>query len=378
MIGSPSMKSAWLRRGSSLSLVAGCVLALACEESEDSPADESPDDAAVSADASVDARVADAGTSGSGKSDAGTGGTPSTDAGATSTAKIGEFSLQLAAPVAASGTGSATAGYTSLLGKVFDGPATETTLWIKKDEAEGCTLLTPQVPFCETPCGSGNVCVADDKCQKSPTAIGAGTLSVKGVKTDTGATEFTSDTSKEIKYAYQTPVGVSLAYPAFAEGDAVEVSLSGDTGISAFSLKGKGIATLELINGDSYPLAAGKGLALAWKAPAQATGSRILLKLDISHHGGSKGKIECDVDDDGSFTIPAKLVDALTALGVAGFPSVSITRAAVTSVATAKGRVDLRLFSYSDRPVDVPGVVSCSDDTECATGKKCRDDKTCG
>lgn len=378
MIGSPSMKSAWLRRGSSFSLAVGCVLALACEESEGPPAEQSPADAAVSADASVDARVADAGTSGS-KSDAGTGGgATTTDAGTASAAKIGEFSLQLAAPVAASGTGSATAGYTSLLGKVFDGPATETTIWIKKDAAEGCTLLTPEVPFCETPCGSGNVCVADDKCQKSPTAIGVGTLSVKGVKTDTGATEFTSDTSKDIKYAYQTPIGVSLAYPAFAEGDAIELSLSGDTGIAAFSLQGKGITTLELINGDSYPLAAGKGLALAWKAAAQATGSRILLKLDISHHGGSKGKIECDVDDDGSFTIPAKLVDALTALGVAGFPSVSITRAAVTSVATTKGRVDLRLFSSSDRPVDVPGVESCGADTECATGKKCRDDKTCG
>lgn len=359
-----------------MSLVVGCVLALACEETEDPPAEQAPPDAAVSADASVDARVADAGTAVS-KSDAGAVSTP--DAGATSTAKIGEFSLQLVAPVAATETITATAGYTALLGKVFDGPATETTVWTKKDQAEGCTLLTPQVPFCEKPCGSGNVCVADDTCQKSPTAIGAGTLSVKGVKTETGATEFTSDTSKDIKYAYQTPVGVSLAYPAFAEGDSIELSLSGDTGVSAFSLKGKGIATLELLDGNSYPLAAGKGLALTWKAPAAATGSRIVVKLDISHHGGSKGKIECDVDDDGSFTIPAKLVDALTALGVAGFPSVSITRAAVTSVLTEKGRIDLRLFSYFDRPIEVPGLVSCSgDDSECPSGKKCRDDKTCG
>jgi hypothetical protein len=369
------MRSAWLTRGTSLSLVAGCVLALACEESEDPPADGSPADAAVSADASVDARVADAGTGT--KGDAGAVNT--SDGGAATTAKIGEFSLQLVAPVAASETVSATAGYTALLGKVFDGPATETTVWTKKDEAEGCTLLIPEVPFCETPCGSGNVCVADDKCQKSPSPIGLGTLSVKGVKLDTGSAAFTTDTTKDVKYAYQTPVGASLAYPAFAEGDALEFSLSGESGIAAFTLKGKGIATLELVNGESYPLAAGKGLALAWKAAAQATASRILLKLDISHHGGSKGKIECDVDDDGSFTIPAKLVDALTALGVAGFPSVSITRTSITSALTARGRIDLRLFSYFDRPVEVPGLVSCTgDDTECPTGKKCRDDKTCG
>jgi hypothetical protein len=374
MIGSSSKKRAWRRPGASLCLAVGCVFALACEESEDPPAQQPAADAALSADARADARVSDAAVAS--KSDASS--SASTDAGPASTDKVGEFSVQLVAPVLASESSTASEGYSALLGKVFDGPATETTLWTSKDQAEGCTLLTPKIPFCDR-CGSDSVCVADDTCQKSPSAIGVGSLHVKGVKTQPGDDEFTTDTTKDIKYAYQTPMGVSLAYPAFGEGDAIELALTGDSGIAAFTLTGKGIATLELIDGHTYPLTTGKGLALTWKAPTQATGTRILVKLDISHHGGSKGKIECDLDDDGSFTVPAKLVDALAALGVAGFPSVSITRSAVTSALTARGRIDLRLFSYLDRPIEIPGVISCTGgDTECPTGKSCRSDKTCG
>jgi hypothetical protein len=298
------------------------------------------------------------------------------DAGAASAAKIGEFSLQLVAPVEASGTSSATAGFTALLGKVFDGPAADTTLWVKQNEAEGCTLLTPKVPFCEKACGSGSVCVADDTCQKSPTAIGLGTLNVKGVKLPTGETTFTIETNKQIKYTYQAPV--TLPFPAFAEGDPIELSLAGDSGVAAFTLKGAGIAPLALVNGDKYPLTKGKPLELVWTAPSKATGSRLQVKLDISHHGGSKGKIECDVADDGSLTIPATLVDALAELGVAGFPTIVLTRAAISSVNTALGRVDLRVYSYVERAIEVPGVVSCSGAGDCPTGKSCRDDLTCG
>jgi hypothetical protein len=351
-------------------LVAGSALAVACDESEEALPEESRPDAALSAGASsVDASAASSrDAAGPAQGDAG--------AGVASTAKIGEFSLQLVAPVPASESGSATEGFTALLGKVFDGPAADATLWIKQNEAEGCTLLTPKVPFCEQACGSGSVCVADDKCQKSPTAIGLGTLSVKGVKTPTGETAFSVETTKQTKYTYQAPV--TLPFPAFAEGDPIELSLAGDSGISAFTLKGAGIAPLVLINGDKYPLTQGKPLELVWTAPSKAAGSRLQVKLDISHHGGSKGKIECDVADDGSLTIPAALVDALAELGVAGFPTIVLTRSAITSSNTALGRVELRLYSYVERAIEVPGVVSCSGAGDCPTGKSCRDDLTCG
>jgi len=372
-------KSAWLHGLTSLSLVAGCALAGACEESDDAPTEEASPDAALSADGGRDTSVADARVSDAASgSNADAASTGNGDAGTASTSKIGEFSLQLVAPVPASGTTSATAGFTALLGKVFDGPPTDTTSWAKKDEAEGCTLLTPKVPFCEKACGSGSVCVADDTCLKSPTAIGLGTLTVKGVKTQTGETEFTTTTTKETKYTYQTPVGASLPFPAFAEGDPVELSLSGDSGIAAFTLMGVGIAPLTLVNGESYPLTKGKPLELTWTAPSKATSSRIQVKLDISHHGGSKGKIECDVADDGTLTIPATLVDALTALGVAGFPTIVLTRSAISSSSTARGRVDLRLYSYVERAIEVPGLVSCSGADDCPAGKSCREDLTCG
>jgi hypothetical protein len=361
-------------------LAAGSALVVACDDSEDPLPGEPTRGAALSGDASVDARIADASVAPRGDASVASQADAATpaqgDAGVAGAAKIGEFSLQLVAPVPASGTTSATAGFTALLGKVFDGPTADTTLWVKQSEAEGCTLLIPKAPFCEQGCGSGSVCVADDKCQKSPTAIGLGTLSVQGVKTPTGETAFSIDPTKQTKFTYQAPV--TLPFPAFAEGDPIELSLSGDSGIAAFTLKGAGIAPLELVGAEKYPLSKGKPVELAWTAPSKAGGSRLQVKLDISHHGGSKGKIECDVADDGSLTIPATLVDALAELGVAGFPTIVLTRSAITSSSTALGRVDLRVYSYVERAIEVPGVVSCSGAQDCPAGKSCREDLTCG
>jgi hypothetical protein len=110
----------------------------------------------------------------------------------------------------------------------------------------------------------------------------------------------------------------------------------------------------------------------------QADASEIQIRLDISHHGGSKGKIECDVEDSGAFTLPAALVTELIALGVAGFPSFVIERRAIESAQLEHGRVALRIYEYAERFVTIPGLVSCTASEQCPMGQACRDDKTCG
>src|SRR4051794_22243176 len=51
------------------------------------------------------------------------------------------------------------APYTSLLGKVYNGPSPDATVWTVVESAGGCQLLTPRVPFCSPGCGGTAVCV---------------------------------------------------------------------------------------------------------------------------------------------------------------------------------------------------------------------------
>ena len=121
----------------------------------------------------------------------------------------------------------------------------------------------------------------------------------------------------------------------------------------------------------------GTAARLAWVPPG--TGRQVAHPGQARHQPPrrTKGKIECDVDDDGALSIPASLTDALTDLGIAGFPTVMVTRSAIGSTRTALGRVDLRIYGYAEVAVLIPGLISCTDDSECAGGKVCRDDKTC-
>lgn len=353
-----------------------CTLALVgCEEeTEPSRADDDQQGDDDGADDGVDASSSPSGVSdASARLDGGTqsdaaarsdGGGSRNDAGAVSNdaavgdpkVRVGEFSLELKEADA----------FTSLLGRVADGPVPEMRVWEKKSEANGCTLLTPRVPFCEQGCGSA-VCVADDTCQPNPKAHSAGKVTVRGVRTTTGATEFSVE---PINNSYQA-VGVSLPFPAFDEGGPIEIAAEGGE-VGAFTLKGSGIAPLELTGSDEgYPLERGKGIDLVWKPPASGGDTRIQVKLDISHHGGTRGKIECDVPDNGSLSIPANLTDALTDLGTAGFPTIVVTRSSVTSTTTRLGRVDLRIYMYVETAIHIPGLVSCDGNADCPMGQKC-------
>lgn len=298
--------------------------------------------------------------------------TPAAADAGTSKAKVGEFSLQLVAP-APDFQGGVTPGFTSLLGKVYRDVLPESLIWEKQTEANGCTLYTPRIPFCDPACGVA-ICVENDVCRASPASLNVGRVTVSGIKTEAGQTSFTVD---PIRNNYLTPGTVRLPFPAFNEGDTIDVTAAGGD-LAPFKLSASGIAPLKMAGSGSYPLETGKPLELKWLPPTGNAVSRVQVKLDISHHGGTKGKIECDVPDNGALAIPAELVDQLRDLGVAGFPTVMVTRSSVGSTMTSGGRVDLRIYSYVESPVEIPGVISCSEDSECRRGAVCRDDRTCG
>ena len=284
---------------------------------------------------------------------------------------LGTFRISLIAPTETGGT--VTPGHTSILGKVYDGPQPEAVIWEPRATAGGCTLSTPKVPFCSPGCGSTAVCVADNTCQPYPASQSVGTVRVTGLRTSNGAElELTS-----VSNSYQVGAGITLMYPAFAEGDAVTVTASGSAFTGAFAVGTRGVGTLEVANAASLALQQGRSLALAWNAPGAVTTSKMHVKLDISHHGGSKGKIECDADDSGTLAIGDAMVDQLLSLGAAGYPTIILTRTTTGRVAVANGHVDLVVASEVEAPIAVPGVVSCTDDVQCTPPQTCQTDLTC-
>jgi hypothetical protein len=64
-------------------------------------------------------------------------------------------------------------------------------------------------------------------------------------------------------------------------------------------------------------------------------------------------------------------------LGVAGFPTVVVTRSATGSTTIAPGRVDLVVSSTIERSVEIAGLTSCTADTDCQPGQTCQSDLTC-
>ncbi len=283
----------------------------------------------------------------------------------------GSFQVKVVAPVAAIGNSPASAGSATFVGKLYDGPTPSDILWETAATEGSCKLVTPKVPFCSTPCGGSKACVADDTCQAYPTAKSAGVVTVRGLKTEAGASEVAMS---PVANAYQAPAGTKLAYPPFAEGDAVTLSAKGDYFVP-FELSTKGVLPLEL-GADVPKLETGKALTIGYKAGA-AGNAKIVATLDISHHGGTKGKIECESDDTGTLEIAAPLVTKLLGLGVAGFPTVVVSRQAKSQTVVSSGRVELVISSVVERTVEVPGIVSCTDTTQCPNGQTCQADLTC-
>lgn len=278
---------------------------------------------------------------------------------------VGSFQVKL---TPASDLGAAS---TTVVGKIYDGVTPITTIWESPQDDGDCTLTTPRVPYCSTTCGGSAACVENDTCLAYPTAHSAGTVTMTGLVATSGAAPLDLTL---VSNTYQAPPSVPLAFPPFAEGDAIGLAAKGEY-FPAFTLSAKGIAPLVLASGE-LALKTGQPLTLNWTKGNESS-AKIHVKLDISHHGGSKGQIECDTTDSGSLSIGAALVTKLLNLGVAGFPTVIVTRHTIGSTVIAPGRVELELSSTVEQGVTIDGLKSCTDKADCPSGQECQNDLTC-
>lgn len=344
------------RRLALVSSLAASVLG-ACAGEAPSPADAGGADAGLGADASAGA---DAGAA--------------RDAGAVDpAAHVGTFTVQLHVPVVAAEGVDAREGFTSVSGRVSSGPTPAQLIWETQTATMGCVLMTPRAPFCASSCGASAACVADGVCQTYPTARSVGAVTMTGLANREGRAEVTLLVGAN---TYQTPTDVHLSYPAFAEGATVGLRAAGSAEVPAFAVEAPGILPLESPT-SAVAIRDGAALELTWTPPTRPELSRIAVALDISHHGGTKGMITCDVADTGALTIPAPMVDALVALGVAGFPSVTLARRVTRAVTTEAGTIRLVIGSEVQRSVTIDGLTSCVDDEGCPTGETCGPDLSC-
>jgi len=272
----------------------------------------------------------------------------------------GTFLLSLVAP---KGT---TPGFTAMLGKAYEGPYPSAVVWEDKTGAGVCRLWIPRIPVCDPACKTGpEVCAEDDVCTPYPEPMSVGTIDAAGLAKPFSMTP--------VMATYQI-VGVQLPYPAFSRGDDLTFAASGDASAAPFTMRGEGIDPLVVSSGDI--LVDGSPAKLTWEAPEAPAQSEVRVVFDVSYHGGTKGKVQCDCPDTGSVVVPGGLLTALVDLGTSGFPKVEITRVAVGTT-EPDFPVTLIVQAKVTRLLSIPGVVSCMGHSDCPAGRTCGLDFKC-
>jgi hypothetical protein len=304
-----------------------------------------------------------AGTSAAGGGAAGAAGAAGTGSGGGDTL-YGYFNITLNPALEETGSPPST----SFVGRLYAGPTPSPMAWTKKMEAGGCTLNTPNVLFCEKPCTGGAVCTADDTCTPYPAAETAGSVMLTGLGPNPVSMEPKANN-------YQPPAGTTLPYPPCAAGAEVKLMAAGGSH-PPFTLSASCIEPLELADG--VRIVKGQPLTLSWNAGTPNMKVNVHVLLDISQHGTSKGNIQCDVPDSGSLSIPAAMMDALVDLGISGFPTVIVTREFQGGAAAGgPSKVFLKLSAPYRRAVEIPGLTSCNESSQCPAGQTCQADLKC-
>jgi hypothetical protein len=261
---------------------------------------------------------------------------------------------------------------TSFLGFVRSGAAPPNIVWRTTAQEGPCKLVVPEVPFCDPGCTGGTVCTQAGRCVSQPVARNAGRVRLRGLQAEATGPQEISMPPVGTQMDYQLPTGLRLAYPPFAPDGRVELDADGGN-VGAFSVSTRAIAPLEL---SATPIVRrGTGFALRWTAPPAGATSTIQAVFDLSLHAGTKGKIECEIPDSGAYDVSASLMDKLLDLGTAGFPKVTVTRQSQASTALASGRVRLAVLHEVLRELMIEGQSSCTEDSECPSGRTCDPDK---
>jgi hypothetical protein len=245
-----------------------------------------------------------------------------------------------------------------------------TAIWEEAAKDGDCRLMVGRMLVCNTPCPGGKLCAGSNMCIDEPLTQDTGTLTITGLAGPVSLMWISG----------QGYSGSLTNYPPAAPEVDIGLKTSGGK-LPAISLAGRGIEPLQFA-GTGLKVARNQPLAVSWTAPARNKSTRVRIKLDIAHHGGIAARIDCDVADTGSTAISATLVTKLMDRGLAGFPTISLTRQTSDATSVGPGCADFAVASEESRDIEVEGVVSCTQDGPCSPGdtgcKTCPTGMTCG
>jgi len=215
-------------------------------------------------------------------------------------------------------------------GKLFDKPSAQQVLTPKESEGE-CILMMAENFHCDPACMPGEECTKDGTCEVAQAPQGAGTLTATGLSEEVVIEPNTG------KYYSK----VDFAEDAFETGALIEVTAPGDE-LEGFALQGAGVDKLELVGGD-WSMTPGEPLDIEWIA-SDGPGN-VLIRINVDQHGVTPVWLRCEVEDTGSYTIPASMTEGLINYGVSGAATTDISRRTVDSADVKGGCIELEVYS---------------------------------
>jgi hypothetical protein len=242
--------------------------------------------------------------------------------------------------------------FSTVTGVVMDGVIPTTVLFEELSEGD-CTLWRKVNPFCDPGCGTDEVCTHDGECAPYPAQLDLGTVTVEGLG---GALSMEPD-------GFANYWDTSVGYPLFEPGARLRVR--SDSGLE---LRGLGVDSLR-VDDPAWQITRGEDLEVSW-IPGTAE-ARITLSFNVDQHGNSPITMRCEVDDLGSATVPAAVLEALLDRGVSGFASGWMRRGSADRTTTEHGCVDLQVYSHRGTELTVEGHIPCSWDGDCPDGWSC-------
>jgi hypothetical protein len=221
----------------------------------------------------------------------------------------------------------------SVEGTVEDGVNAQqvlTQVW----EEDSCRLLQKKPSFCEPACDKDQQCSAAGTCEPFPLPGSVGTVTVTGLIVPVSIPDPSGH-----NYRFTDLPGD--ADNAFEPGAHVELTASGDE-IPGFSLQGMGVPDLVMPDETLY-LEPGKPFTVTWTAEPGPW--RVRFSLNVDQHGLTPVTLYCDVDDTGSYTLSAALVDELLSFPASGFATTTFKRGTIDSVDVTGGCVQMEVLS---------------------------------
>ena len=246
--------------------------------------------------------------------------------------------------------------FAAVVGVVRDGIIPLTILQ-KQAESGDCVLLKKDNPFCDPPCAAGDLCNHDATCLPYPSNLNIGTVTVTGLKIPVSL-------EPNIVNDYSD---TTLPPEPWDVGDEVTLVAAG-ADIDGFSLQVEGVEPLVMAD-KGWTVNEGEPTEIFWE-PSSGPG-KMFLQLNVDQHGVTPVTLFCEMEDTGSLSIDATLIDQFLAFGVSGFAAGELHRRSVDSVWVEPGCVDLSLYSMIQAQPVVEGHTPCNANEDCPEGQKC-------